>query len=185
MRCLAALFAPPSRELQHAVPRMRASGGGRIIFLSSLWGRLSGPMVSHYAASKHAIEAIVDAARREFGPWNIDLVQIEPGVVATDMVSLQAAAAEARSAGLVGEEARHHGPLYRNYAKLLPTAYAKSSSAQAVAERIGQIVEARRIKPRYAVGTDAHAMITLAALLLARWLVGLFRSQLPVVDKSR
>lgn len=171
------------RILQQAVPRMRAAGGGRIILLSSLWGRLSGPMVSHYAASKHAIEAIVDAARREFGPWNIDLVLVEPGVVATAMVSRQAAAAEERSAALAGEEARHYGPLYRNYAKLLPTAYAKSSSAEAVAVRIGRIVEARRVKPRYAVGTDAHAMIALAALLPARWLDGLFRSQLPVVDK--
>jgi NAD(P)-dependent dehydrogenase (short-subunit alcohol dehydrogenase family) len=50
---------------QLVIPGMRAHGGGRIINVSSVFGRLAVPGGAYYAASKHAVEAFTDALRLE------------------------------------------------------------------------------------------------------------------------
>ena len=61
----------------------RQGGPGRIVNISSIAGRFASPFVGAYAASKHAIEALSDALRRELMIYGIDVVVIEPGAVAT------------------------------------------------------------------------------------------------------
>lgn len=56
---------------------------GRIINMSSISGRLAMPFAGAYAASKHALEAISDALRRELTLYGIDVIVIEPGPIAT------------------------------------------------------------------------------------------------------
>ena len=51
--------------------------------ISSISGRIALPGLSVYAASKFALEALGDALRVELKPFNIDVVLIEPGNVAT------------------------------------------------------------------------------------------------------
>ncbi|HWG89463.1 MAG TPA: SDR family oxidoreductase [Candidatus Thermoplasmatota archaeon] len=65
------------------LPAMREAGGGRILFTSSVVGRLSVPYLGAYSASKHALEAAADALRVEVRPWNIRVTLIEPGPVTT------------------------------------------------------------------------------------------------------
>lgn len=48
-----------------ALPRLRQSGGGALIVISSVEGLVSLPLHSAYATSKHAIEGLVDTIRRE------------------------------------------------------------------------------------------------------------------------
>ncbi len=52
---------------------------GRIVNISSVSGRIAFPFIGPYAASKHALEALSDALRRELMMYNIDVVVIEPG----------------------------------------------------------------------------------------------------------
>ena len=66
------------------LPRLRA-GGGRVLFISSVNGRLSTPLIGAYAASKFALEAAADALRMELSPWRIPVVLIEPAQTDTDM----------------------------------------------------------------------------------------------------
>lgn len=56
---------------------------GRIINVSSISGRIAYPFMGAYAASKHALEAISDALRRELMLYGIDVILIEPGTVRT------------------------------------------------------------------------------------------------------
>lgn len=63
--------------------RARTGEPGRIVNMSSAAGRLAMPFTGAYAASKHALEAISDALRRELMLYGIDVIVIEPGPIAT------------------------------------------------------------------------------------------------------
>jgi NAD(P)-dependent dehydrogenase (short-subunit alcohol dehydrogenase family)/uncharacterized protein GlcG (DUF336 family) len=52
---------------------------GKIIFMSSVVGILSGPFVGIYGASKHAIEAIADTMSMELQEFGIQVAVINPG----------------------------------------------------------------------------------------------------------
>ena len=67
---------------QAFLPQLRAAHG-RVVFMSSIGGRMSLPYLSPYNASKHALEAIGDSLRQEVGPFGVDVAIVEPGAVAT------------------------------------------------------------------------------------------------------
>lgn len=71
---------------QEAIKTMIKNKHGRIIFLSSLAGRITIPFLSPYTASKFAIEAFSMSLRNELKKLdgcNIDVCLIEPGAYAT------------------------------------------------------------------------------------------------------
>lgn len=72
------------RLCQLALPKMRQAGGGRIINVSSVAGEMSQPGSGIYHATKHAVEAIDEALRIEVSGFNIQVVGILPGPVATN-----------------------------------------------------------------------------------------------------
>ena len=71
------------RMMQGVIPGMRASGGGVIVNVSSIAGRVSQPYGSFYSASKFALEALTEGLHYELGHFGIRLALIEPGVIAT------------------------------------------------------------------------------------------------------
>jgi NAD(P)-dependent dehydrogenase (short-subunit alcohol dehydrogenase family) len=56
---------------------------GRIVNISSVSGRIVYPFLGPYAASKHALEALSDALRRELMIYGVDVIVIEPGSIKT------------------------------------------------------------------------------------------------------
>ena len=56
---------------------------GRIVMVSSVAGKNGNPLMSAYAASKHAIEGLSESLRRELMLFGIDVVIIAPGAVKT------------------------------------------------------------------------------------------------------
>ncbi len=73
---------------QQFLPLLRKAGpGARVVFMSSMAGKTSVPMNGIYAASKHALEAIGDALRRELYPWRIAVSIVEPGFVQTEILA--------------------------------------------------------------------------------------------------
>lgn len=52
---------------------------GRIINISSVSGRITYPFIGPYAISKHALESLSTALRRELMLYGIDVIIIEPG----------------------------------------------------------------------------------------------------------
>src|SRR5438270_830943 len=76
-----ALITGASTGIGEATALRRARG--RIVFTSSVGGRVSTPFIAPYAASKHALEAIGDSLRVELASSNVRVALVEPGSVAT------------------------------------------------------------------------------------------------------
>jgi 3-oxoacyl-[acyl-carrier protein] reductase len=73
-----------------ALGPMKARGGGRMIFTSSITGpRVTSPGHGHYSASKAAINGFIRAAALEFAGYGITVNGVEPGNVATESVLSQ------------------------------------------------------------------------------------------------
>jgi short-subunit dehydrogenase len=70
--------------MQAVIPVMREQGGGDIINISSVSSYISTPYMSGYAATKHAMNAIGKAARMELARYNINVLTVCPGFIATD-----------------------------------------------------------------------------------------------------
>ena len=72
-----------------ALPAMKARGGGRMVFTSSITGpRVTSPGHGHYSASKAGINGFIKAAALEFSGYNINVNGIEPGNILTDALKL-------------------------------------------------------------------------------------------------
>src|SRR2546421_50975 len=65
------------------VPQMRAKGGGRIVNISSIGGRIAVPHMAAYSASKFALSGFSDAMRSELAADNIYVTTVTPGLMRT------------------------------------------------------------------------------------------------------
>ncbi|CAN5477163.1 oxidoreductase [soil metagenome] len=72
------------RMCQLALPGMRDAGGGRIVNISSMGGRMVFPGGGAYHATKYCVEAISDAMRFEVAGFGVSVVLIEPGLIRTE-----------------------------------------------------------------------------------------------------
>jgi NAD(P)-dependent dehydrogenase (short-subunit alcohol dehydrogenase family) len=71
---------------KHAVPHLRAAGGGSIINISSIYGILGGGDVPPYHASKGAVRTMTKNDALIYAPDRIRVNSIHPGFVFTSMV---------------------------------------------------------------------------------------------------
>src|SRR4051812_38767485 len=78
--------------IQAMLPLLREAKG-RIVNIGSIAGKSAMPMTGPYSASKFALEAITDSLRVELMPFGVDVIIIEPGMIATPIwqTSLNAA----------------------------------------------------------------------------------------------
>ncbi|KAF7636060.1 hypothetical protein Mgra_00004508 [Meloidogyne graminicola] len=60
---------------------------GRIIFCSSICGRLAFPYYGPYTVSKFAMEGYCDTIRRELSPFGVKVVVVEPGYFRTQITN--------------------------------------------------------------------------------------------------
>jgi len=67
-----------------ALPLLRAQGGGHIIQVSSIGGRLATAGLSAYQAAKWAVGGFSEVLAREVGPLGIKVTVLEPGGMQTD-----------------------------------------------------------------------------------------------------
>ena len=64
-------------------PQMRAKGGGRIVNISSIGGRIAVPHMAPYSASKFALAGFSDALRSELARDHIYVTTVTPGLMRT------------------------------------------------------------------------------------------------------
>ncbi len=84
---------------RRAIPALRAAGGGSIINLSSVAGRLGYRLRTPYAASKWAVIGLTESLAIELGPDDIRVNAILPGIVESERVE-QVATAKAQARGI-------------------------------------------------------------------------------------
>lgn len=82
--------------VRSAVPRLRAAGGGSIVNVSSVAGRLGYPLRTAYASSKWGVIGLTQSLAMELGPHNIRVNAILPGIVAGERQTRQQNAQAAR-----------------------------------------------------------------------------------------
>ncbi|SCE01980.1 Short-chain dehydrogenase [Streptomyces sp. DvalAA-14] len=156
----------PMRMARLALPMMRRQGGGRIVNVSSLAGRVSMPLMGWYCASKHGLEAASNALRMESARDGVEVVVVRPGSYATDLWN--GVFARMDSAG---------GSTYAACYRLADTArpwVAKLPGPEPVARAVQRALLAPRPRAHYAVGADAHVGLVLDGL-----------SPRPVADLSK
>lgn len=69
---------------RRAVPLLREAGGGSIINMSSVAGRVSFPLRTPYSTSKWAVVGFTKTLATELGPYGIRVNAILPGVVESE-----------------------------------------------------------------------------------------------------
>jgi len=147
---------------QALLPALRPAHG-RIVFMSSVGGRVAMAFTAPYAASKHAIEALGDALRVELASSNVQVALIEPGSVATPIWD------KARESGdrvsVPPQLQKEYGNVPAAMDKALKDTAKRGVPAEQVAQTIERALSARRMKSRYVVGRDARAMIIARGLL--------------------
>lgn len=157
------------RVLKASIPRLRGHGG-KIVLVTSLWGRAASPMLAPYCASKHAIEAIADVARRETIGMNLHIVVAQPGVVHTDMADQEAENAGRAHAALSPEHKRLYGNMYLRYQNLVKGGQKGGISADEACANIERALHAAKPKRRYQFGMDSKAVVFLQWLLPDSWM---------------
>jgi NAD(P)-dependent dehydrogenase (short-subunit alcohol dehydrogenase family) len=141
-----------------ALPSMRAAQRGRIINVSSLSGRVAFPMLSVYAASKHAVEGFSEALRWEVEPFGIEVLVVEPGTFKTAIFF-----GERR-----GANAPASGP-YRALAEAIERVAVEDAGKVPAPDAVGKAIAALVTDPaphfRTVIGIDARTLVTLRRMV--------------------
>lgn len=149
---------------QALLPALRAASG-RVVFISSVSGRVSAPVMTPYTASKFALEAIADGLRVELRPWDVRVVLIEPGSIDTDIWR----GADEQFSATVGAMSEDHRRLYDGLLsgshKLIRATAKRAAPVEKVIKVVEQAVTAPRPRTRYVVGADARGQIFARTLL--------------------
>jgi NAD(P)-dependent dehydrogenase (short-subunit alcohol dehydrogenase family) len=76
-------FWGPLYAILAALPEMRRAGGGRIVNISSIGGRIAVPHLVPYSASKFALTGLSEGLRAELSKENIVVTTVCPGLMRT------------------------------------------------------------------------------------------------------
>ena len=104
-RCIAVDLNGMFYCTRKAMPLLKAAGGGSIINLSSIAGRLGFPLRTPYAAAKWAVVGFTQSLAAEAGPDGVRVNCIQPGVVEGERVE-RVIDAKAKGLGISNDEMR-------------------------------------------------------------------------------
>jgi NAD(P)-dependent dehydrogenase (short-subunit alcohol dehydrogenase family) len=140
-------------------------GGGRIVFIGSIGGRLGSSMMAPYAASKFAIEGLAESLRHELAPWSIAVSVVEPGAVRTEIWAKGRDTTARLEAELPSEAAEQYAAAMDDIRRSIEKNDRGGVAPQKVADAVAHALFADRPKHRYLVGPDARVAGALARAL--------------------
>jgi NAD(P)-dependent dehydrogenase (short-subunit alcohol dehydrogenase family) len=151
---------------QALLPQIRAAGG-RIVFISSIGGRIAFPFTGAYHAAKFGIEAVGDVFRRELRGWGISVSVVEPGSIATAIWDRGEQVADE-----IGERSPAREELYgkaiARYRKVMRSTGKRGIAPEKVAGVIEHALSSSRPRTRYLVGLDAKVQARLKYVIPTR-----------------
>ncbi|WP_396925005.1 SDR family oxidoreductase [Mycolicibacterium sp.] len=152
---------------QAVLPLLRESRG-RIVFISSVNGQLSAPMMGAYSASKFALEAAADALRLELRAWHIAVSVVQPAQTDTDLWRN----ADQSIAEMEAALAPQHRALYTKHIagmrKAIPMSQRLAVDPEKVSKVVLEALTARKPRARYPVGLATAVQMTLMTKLPTR-----------------
>lgn len=161
------------------LPRLRAAHG-RVVFISSINGRVSFPFTGIYNASKFATESVADCLRVELRPFGIQVGLVEPGVTDTDPWHEMDRLLDELQAGLDPELRALYAPHFAGERQLLTKIGKNAQPPERVAAAVERQLDRRRMRPRTLVGLDARTILGLKTLLPTRRLDAIWAQGLGV-----
>ena len=148
---------------QLVIPIMRDQGGGRIVNVSSVAGKVARPLSSIYDSTKHALEAISDGLRGELAMFGIKVVIIEPGFIITEFSQV---------ANQVSRPVVEQAGPYDKYLKGVGRGNDRMRKVAGRPEDIAALIEralvAKKPRARYAGPRHAHFALGLKRFLPER-----------------
>jgi len=143
----------PLRLCRAVLPGMRERGHGRIVNVSSIFGRTVLPGMGVYSASKFGVEALSDALRQELTGTGVDVTVVEPAWVETAFAE--------RARQTLSE--RNQTAAYDGLSRLLErTPFLDGGRLAVSPETVAGVVQtaatAADPNPRYPVGTRARLL---------------------------
>jgi NAD(P)-dependent dehydrogenase (short-subunit alcohol dehydrogenase family) len=169
----------PIALIRALVPAMRDQGGGRIINISSIGGRMAFPFGGMYSASKFALEGLSDALRMELAPFNIKVSVVEPGPVSTNFFDI---AAE----GIVQTVTVPEETPYRAAFEKLKGLEDQTSSRAWTSERVAFVIVRSLTdsnpRPRYIAATGGKILLFLMTKVLPTSWVDAFWQRFYGID---
>ena len=156
-RILETVVIAPMRLARLALRHMEANGGGRIVNVSSVYGRIATPLSGWYQAAKHALEAASDALRVEVASTGVRVVVVEPGAFRTGIWEETARDMRRRPGARYGEAYRRSLTGMRRTQRLM-------GDPATVAAVIARAMTARRPRARRLVGNDARLLVLIDRL---------------------
>jgi NAD(P)-dependent dehydrogenase (short-subunit alcohol dehydrogenase family) len=147
----------PARLTQLLLPGMRKKGGGTIVNITSMGGRIYTLLGSWYHATKHALEGWSDCLRLEVAAFGIRVVVVEPGLIETAFGDVAADGLTRRS----GSGA--YTVLTQAVAKSTKGAYepGRATDPGVIGDVVSKAVKAKRPRTRYVAGKYARPMIAI------------------------
>jgi NAD(P)-dependent dehydrogenase (short-subunit alcohol dehydrogenase family) len=146
------------RVTQQVLPVMRKqnSGGGTIVNVSSVGGRIGVPVLSAYQSTKFALEGLSESMSYELEPFGIRVVIIEPGFIRTNIINSSTSAEKA-----LDPKSPYFSLMQKvkNYFKSMMENASSSSPPEEVAKVILQAITSENPQLRYIVGNDAATII--------------------------
>lgn len=131
------------RVARAVLPHMRRRGGGTIVNVSSIAGRIGLPYQGLYSAAKFAVEGLSEALRLEVRQFGIRVVLIEPGDFHTGFTANRRKIIAADS------------PYADSFSRAIGVAEKdelSGASPEAVARLLLRILRSRSPRPRYTAG---------------------------------
>jgi len=163
---------------QLVVPVLRAQGGGRIVNVSSVAGRIARPFSAVYDATKHALEAISDGLRGELAPFGIHVIVIEPGFIRTEFLEV---------ATEVSRPVLERSHPYASFLADLDRRYERwrqwAGRPEDVATVILRALTEGRPRPRYAVPGHARLLLALKRFVPDHLFDALLRRQMGLAHR--
>lgn len=144
------------KTTREVLPYMRETKGGVIINISSFLGKIGLPLLSHYNASKYAVEGIVDSLRFETLPFNIRVHSIESGLFGTNFVK-KGLVANAKTT----DANSPYKDLVAHFVPIVAKAINEGPSAQPIADAIKHIIENEDADIAIPVGAEAETFVPL------------------------
>ena len=156
-RCFEVNTIAPIAMVQAAADLLRTAHG-RIVFVSSIAARISGPNMGPYSASKHAVSALAESLRAELHSAKVRVSVIEPGSIDTEIWAKSTTYGEDLRANLPQAAIERYDKLLSHSEKVIAASAANAPEASLVAEAVEKAITARFPKSRYLVGRDARSV---------------------------
>jgi NAD(P)-dependent dehydrogenase (short-subunit alcohol dehydrogenase family) len=151
---------------QAMLPLIRGARG-RIVFVSSIGGRIAFPLTGAYHAAKFGVEAVGDVFRQELRRWGIFVSVVEPGSIDTPIWDSGERAAEEIGGDIEARE-ELYGKAIAGYRKLTRNLAERGIEPDRVAEVVEHALSASRPRSRYLVGLDAKTQARIKLVIPTR-----------------